>query len=172
MRTFLIVSILTTTALSLTTTATASADEPQAKSFVASSLSYGLSSEGKGLPTSTLHSFIEFLPLGGEWNLIVKGSMATPISTFQPAPQLNLGASVKLSSGFALGATVLYRYIPSWTAPTAAHLAGLSVAPALLLPSKVALVFPLTAARNLTAGSMSYSIGFEIAFLLPTLLPT
>lgn len=163
MRPFVITSIVASLAA---VTASASADEPQSKSFYASSISYAFSSEGKGLPSTTMHSFIEFIPIGGEWNFVLKGSMTTPLSTFQPAPQLNLGASLKASSSFAFGATALYRYIPSWTAPNAAHLVGISLAPAILLPSKIALVFPLSAARNLSAKATSFAVAFEVAFQL------
>ncbi|MSR85341.1 hypothetical protein EXS71_02810 [Candidatus Uhrbacteria bacterium] len=155
-------------ALALIITTTAQAERPKASLHVGSAIIFPMSFTGKSLTPSTLLSVIGLVPVSERWGLIFKGGMISSLSTFQPAPQLQLGASVKLASRFVLGATGIYRYVPHWSGtPSDWHLIGGSLAPTVPLPSKIALAFPIGVAHNLTTHDSSFSIAFELVFQLP-----
>jgi len=154
--------------LAATIISPAFAAEPRTTGYVASAVIYPVSFEGKGLTPSLLHSVSLFVPMADRLSLVLKTGMATPITMFQPAPQLQIGVATKLSDGFALGATGIYRYVPHWSGtPGDSHVVGASVGPAILLPTKIALVFPVGIAHNLTTKLNSFSVAFELAFQIP-----
>jgi len=154
-------------AFASTIASSALADEPMTKVFVGSGIIYPMSFEGKGLTPTMLHSASVFVPIAERWSLVLKGGMATPITVFQPAPQLQIGASTRLSDHLALGATGIYRYVPHWSGtPSDAHLAGASFGPTIILPSKVSLVFPQSVVRNMTTGQNCFATAFEVVFQL------
>jgi len=165
MRSFSIVfifSIIVITALS------ANAEGRNVTANVAHAVIYPMSFEGKGLVPTMLHSLIALVPVADRVNLILKTGMATSLAAFQPAPQFQFGVANRFSDGFALGMTGIYRYVPHWSgAPSDAHLVGASVGPTVLLPSKIALVFPVAVAHNVTTKQSSLSVAFEFIFQLP-----
>ena len=131
-------------------------------------LAYPVTFEGKALPPLALHAVVGLVPLTPSWNLIMKGGMATPLALFQPAPQLQLGLSTKLSEVLRLGATGIYRYAPAWvSAPTASHIAGASIAPGIAITKELTLSLPLALTRNITTDTWVGAGGLELAFRLP-----
>ena len=164
MRTFIPVLCIAIVTL---VTSVASADVPRTKYAVGTAMIYPMSFDGKGLAPSTFHSIAGLVPVSEKWSMILKGGMATPLTTFQPAPQFLIGATTRVTTGLYLGATGIYKYVPNWTGtPGDAHLVGVSVAPTAPLPSRIALAFPVGVAHNLTAKKWSFSIAFELAFQL------
>ena len=120
------------------------------------------------MPPTMIHSFAAFVPVAGRWSLILKGAMATPITVFQPAPQIQAGAAAKIIDRLTLGATGLYRYIPQRSGMTSdSHLVGVVLGPSIPLLSKIALGFSTGVTRNLTTKADSFFFGFELAFQLP-----
>ena len=146
----------------------ANAEGRKVTANVANAVIYPMSFEGKGLAPAMLHSVIALVPVADRINLILKTGMATPLMVFQPAPQFQIGVANRFSDGFALGMTGIYRYTPHWSGtPSDAHFVGASVGPTVLLPSKIALVFPVAIAHNITTKQSSLSVAFEIMFQLP-----
>jgi hypothetical protein len=144
------------------------ADEPKTTVSVTSSIAYPTLFDGKAMPPTVIHSVATFVPLSSRWSLVLKGSMATPGTVFQPAPQANLGAAVKLADHLSLGATGLYRYIPQRSGMSSdSHLIGVVLGPSVPLPSKIALGFSTGITRNLTTKTNGFFFGFELGFILP-----
>jgi hypothetical protein len=130
---------------------------------------YPMSFEGEGFAPISLNSVGVLMPVTDHWGLVLKMGMASPMTVFRPAPQAQAGVSVRLSDGFVLGSTGIYRYVPNWSGtPGDAHLVGVSVGPTVLLPSKIALTFPAIAATyNATTTRPGFSVAFEVTFQLP-----
>jgi hypothetical protein len=144
------------------------ADELKTTVSVASAIIYPTLFDGKAMPPTMIHSVAALVPVSYRWNMVLKGAMATPITVFQPAPQIQVGAAAKLADHLTLGATGLYRYIPQRSGMTGdSHLVGVVLGPSIPLPSKIALGFSTGITRNLTTKANGFFFGFELAFLLP-----
>lgn len=135
---------------------------------IASAVVFPISFEGKATTPLTANTFVVLIPIADRVALIGKGGFASPFTTFQPAPQGQLGASLELTRRLRLGSTAIYRYIPHWDGTKSdAHVLGASLAPTIITLPNIPIAFPVGAAHNFTTQTWLGSAAIEVALPLP-----
>lgn len=170
MRPFVIVSgVLSCIAVALASPGEARAETPKPAVFFIPGMSGAFTTEGKPLPPLATQNLAVSIPVSERWALATKLGYATPFTAFQVAPQVQLGASVRLSDGFRLGANALYRYVPHWSGtPSDANVIGGVLAPTFpIAGTRLLLAFPTGAAYNTHLDAWGISTGMELALPLP-----
>ncbi len=119
--------------------------------------------EGKPIPTpAILQSFIVSLPVSERWSLSAKLGGITPFSAMQLAPQLQLGAAVRVHGPLSLAGSLLYRYVPHWASlPSDAHIVGGTFGPLFKLKN-VRLLTPMAALYNTTTKTVVVTPAVEV----------
>lgn len=138
---------------------------------LATTISFSLAlPDGHGLPPLLIPSIFGTLPIGGRWNLMLRGGFATPLDHFQLEPQAQVGVVYELTSSTRIGATMFYRYVHNWDNPRApdGHVVGIGLAPIFPRGGTMAVGFPVGVTYNGTSNAWSISCAVEFAFkLLP-----
>lgn len=110
------------------------AEEPVVQSkpivLVTTAMSYGMNLTSLDpLPPTIIHGVGMLIPLRNGWGYYSEVALATSLSEFQPSFQTITGPSRRTSSHLTIGATGMYKLVPSFSGATPpTHIVGLSVA--------------------------------------------
>ncbi len=75
--------------------------------------------------------------VGKDWKVGVSLGVRIPMDKFHPVPRVGVLAGHRLSKSFALGAGLLYEFIPPYEGGKPHHFIGMGISPTLLMKSGV-----------------------------------
>lgn len=149
---------------------TAAADEPPKNPpvvLVTGAVSYGASLTSiEPLAPAIVHGVGVLVPLKDGWSYYSEAAFATGFSEFQPGFLVITGPSRRMNDHLTLGATGMYKLVPSFDdAAPSVHIVGFSGAA--ILPTTFGTVgFPCGAGYNLTAKDPSLFCSAKVSIHL------
>lgn len=160
-------SLVSAASIMFTVTAVHAQDRPTTL-IVSTSIAFSISPKGEATTPSAAESFAIGIPVGEDVTLVPELGMVTSFTTFQPNPQLQFGASFRLAERFALGVSVAYRYMPYWAnVASDSHVAVSTIAPVVVLPSSLLLIFPVGICYNSSTQQVTIPLAVKFAVPIP-----
>ncbi len=146
---------------------TAAADEPPKNIpvlFITGAVSYGASlTSFEPLAPAIVHGVGVLVPLKDGWNYYSEVAFTTGFSEFQPGFLVITGPSRRVNDHLTLGATGMYKVIPSFDGATPTiHILGLSAA--VILPTTFgSFSIPCGVGYNVTVGDPSIVCNVKVS---------
>ncbi len=141
---------------------------PKASVFVTTSVGYLVTlDDGTMLPPGIAHGLAVLVPVRNGWGCMGEIGVTTGFSELRPAVQLIAGPSKRIAPDFALGASVLYKFVPAYDgAASPTHVLGGSVAP--VFPIAIGSVsFPTGIGVNLATGDAVLAVNVKLSVRMP-----
>lgn len=132
--------------------------------FLTGAMSYGASlSSLDPLPPAVVHGLGVLVPLKGGWGYYSEAAFTTGLADFQPGFLVISGPSRRVSDHLTIGATGMYKVVPSFDdAAPSMHILGLSAA--VILPTSFgSFSVPCGVSYNVTVDDPSFVCNVKVS---------